>query len=162
MHTRFLQFITVVLTSAGLLGFSSLAAQHTTSPKAEGGAYNISATIEGSPDSLVLFIPDYSEDGRFQKADTLIAIGKNGRFGLKGDIDKPQFIQGQFGLSRRAPNFNLFLEKGQIKITGATGEYERLSVTGTPSNNDMTSVKRLSNAIYGRMRALTSQHSHVK
>ncbi len=120
--------------------------------------YTVDGNIKGlGADSVVLFISHYAEDGSRIKSDTIIAKAASDRFHLTGSVQAPKFVWMQLSGLKSRKSFSFFLEEGRITINGTMDSLERLSVTGTPSNNDMTNVRSVTGKVFDRIVAIRSQ-----
>jgi len=125
--------------------------------------YQIHGQIDGlGEDSVTIVISNYNSEGLRQSSDTLQTQAVSGRFYFEGKIDRPRFVWAQFGNPKLRRSVSFFIEKGDILIRGTIDSAERLSVTGTPSNNDLFRVHAITNKIYDRVAPLRLQLRNEK
>ncbi|HEY6956801.1 MAG TPA: TlpA disulfide reductase family protein [Flavisolibacter sp.] len=125
--------------------------------------YEIFGNLVGlGGDSVTIFVSHYNDSGRRLSVDTVATKAQEGRFYLKGRIDQPKFVWLQFGDPRKRKSGSVFLEHGRIYVSGNIDSTDDISVTGTPSNNDLTIVHKYTNAIYQRISTLRSQLKNEK
>src|ERR1043165_3744920 len=89
-------------------------------------------------------------------------MATNNQFHLSGSIKEPKFVWAQLGGLKSRKSFSFFLEDGKISIKGTIDSLDRLSITGTPSNNDMTNVRSYTTKIYDGIVAMRSQLKNEK
>lgn len=115
--------------------------------------FTVSGTIRGvKNDSVVVIVTHYTDGGSRTGSDTLVTRGVNDRFRLQGTVSKPKLAWMQIGGMRSRKSTSFFLEKGEIVIDGSLDSLERLSFTGTPSNNDMTQSRGYTNNVYDNIK----------
>jgi peroxiredoxin len=120
--------------------------------------YEIDGHIQGlKNDSIFILISHSDENGKRIKTDTVIGVSKNDHFHIKGTLAGSRYVWASIGGGRNSRSFSFFIEEGKITITADIENLDNISVTGTASNNDQTSSRRITNAIYNRIKALRLQ-----
>ena len=124
-----------------VLGFSQTQKTTKSFQKAQSAAidgYIITGTVSGFPDGTpVSFLNEQTNAPEQQ------AVIKGGKFIIKGKMEQPGFKGLIFANS--PPLVPLFLDNGDIKITGDKNELDKLVITGSPTHNEFknytTSIK---------------------
>lgn len=120
---------------------------------------NVSYTITGNiaglkNDSVFLYINPNAKGGLIIHRDTLSTVAHNGDFILQGNAEMPALGIIKFGSIHSRKGFSLFLENGKIKVSGDIDSLEKMSVTGTISNDDLSVFKKNEAVIYGDLNIL--------
>ena len=120
--------------------------------------FQIDGYIRGlGNDSLLVLIRTMKNAERITATDTLVAVGHNDRFFIKGSTTMPQLVWAQIGGRRLVSSFSFFLEQGKITINGAKDSSDNISVTGTPENDLLTREKLEENRLYDRIKRMRMQ-----
>jgi len=120
--------------------------------------YEITGELRGlNNDSVIFVINNYDDNGLRQKPDTLITLANKNKFYFKGEVAKPNNASVITGSVKSRNSFSLFIEKGRIKISGTVDSLDNVMVTGTPSNNDQTSSKVVTDKFYNSITALRTE-----
>lgn len=97
--------------------------------------YTISGSIEGLEDGTVLNIRDAGKD--YAVVDSIVVV--NGQINKSGTVDP----LGVYSVLVNKPRlyFSLFLENGEISISGNANDSKSIRITGTPANNLMSAYQ---------------------
>lgn len=123
-----------------------------------GDSYTLKGDISNLKDS-VLFLAQQG-NGMMPQMDTIHVI--NGKFTFKGKTAKPVFAQ--IITADQRSGFPLFLEPGTIHISGNADSISvgKISVTGTPDNDDLHQLMGLQQPFIHAMMGLQSAFMQAK
>ncbi len=120
--------------------------------------FEISGTIRGlKNDSIILLVDRYGPDGKRMEPEVLVTNAGNDHFSFKGIVSIPDQTQLQLSGMRSRKTVSVYLEEGSIVIDGNIDSLNYVSVTGTPTNNDMTKAQSFFAPIYERRAALSQE-----
>jgi peroxiredoxin len=135
----------MMLAALGLYLFSSC--------QAGGGGYTIQGNLTHLTDS-VLYLA--RQEGSMPVFDTLKVA--EGKFSFSGKADHPTFAQ--IITSDQRAGFPLYLEPGTIEITGNADSMAigKVSVSGTPNNDDLNAFMQIQQPYVPMMMAMQSNY----
>lgn len=123
----------------------------------KGFDYQLKGTIRGlKNDSVVVYIRNHDKTGAL-KIDTLVTMGKNDEFSIKGHSDDVHDAIGVIGGYRVRKSFTFFVEKGTITVDGHRDSLDYVTLHGTKGNEEYTAYKKIEDDIYGKIRNLQTQ-----
>ena len=108
-------------------------------------------------DSVIIYVRNYDKGGEL-KIDTLITIGKNDKFFVKGHTDAVHDAAVMIGGFRARKSFTLFTEKGNINVNGHRDSLDYVTISGTKGNEEYSSYKKIEDNIYSLIRELQTQY----
>ena len=101
-------------------------------------------------DSVIIYVRNYDKGGEL-KIDTLITIGKNDKFFVKGHTDAVHDAAVMIGGFRARKSFTLFTEKGNINVNGHRDSLDYVTISGTKGNEEYSSYKKIEDNIYRQL-----------
>lgn len=117
-------------------------------------AFEIKGNIKGlKNDSVIVYIRKYDKNGVL-KADTIITTGKNDEFIIKGRSDTVRDAAVMIGGFRARKSFTVFIEKGVTVVHGHRDSLDYVTLSGTKSNEEYISYKKIEDGIYAQIRFL--------
>ena len=125
---------------------------------AEPFKFTISGQIQGADNDSIRVFVSYLTGKDVHRADTLVAIAKNGAFSITGTAPQPANAYGYAGSLRARKSFTFFIEPGTIIVRGHTDSLETIDITGTRSNEDYTQHKKVEHGFYNQVRQLQNQY----
>lgn len=121
----------------------ALAAQEKT-----GAGFTITGNLKGLPEKTKVFLTDANNP-----SDTLArGSAKAGVFTLNGKITEPNLCELGFGSAKKKAM--LFIGNDKVKIEGQYTDLDKLTVAGSPSNDDFTDFQKTFNPYFTKLKAL--------
>ena len=120
------------------------------------GAFTITGTITGMPANSVLSVWYENEKGEKVKDSAIIS---NNQFVLKGTTAAPRMASLVTGSGRQQQYLSLFLEPGAIKVQGNAAEWNSITVTGTPLNDEYNAYSNLFAGITRKTAPLNARYN---
>jgi len=99
--------------------------------KAQTFIYEIRGEIKGLKNDTMIFMVMTGE-----KPLEIKVAAINDKFHYTGTTNGNYMVTGQIAGKRNAGDFNFFLDKGVLMVSGNTGSVEDVKVTGTPINDE--------------------------
>ena len=126
--------------------------------KKGGNDFTITGNIKGlGNDSVIIYVRNYDKR-EVLKIDTLITVGKNDNFFIKGHSDAVHDAAVMIGGFRAKKSFTLFTEKGNIKVNGHRDSLDYVTIIGTKGNEEYSFYKKIEDNIYNQIRELQTQY----